>query len=394
MQEFALTEYHAVAIAAVVIFVGRFLLRKVPILKRYCIPVPVIGGLVFSLLNLLFYVSGIGYFTINTSLQTFFMSLFFCTVGFSVSFKLLYKSGVQLIPLLLVTTLIIVIQNSVGCSLASFFGLDAKLGLAMGSIPLVGGHGTAGSFGPLLESTYGVENANTVAIAVATFGLVAGSLIGGPIAKALIVNHQLVTPKVSQEKEAAQAVTRKIQFERMLDATFLLMLAVGAGSVINNLFSALNVQFPFYIGAMILACLLRNTLEWRKVDIPMSEIQCLGAISLDLFLGMALVGVKLWQLAGLATAMVTILAVQTLLMAVAAYFLVFSVMGRDYEAACFSAGVCGFGLGATPNAIANIDAVNRHYGPSPRALFVIPIVGGLFIDFINVLIITFYVNWV
>ncbi len=395
MEEFKLTEYHAIAVAAVVIFIGRLISNRIPLLARYCIPIPVIGGMVFSLCNLLAYCLGYGFVTFNNALQVFFMTLFFCSVGFSASFRLLKVGGIQVVIFLLVSVALVVAQNCIGCSMADLFGLDAKLGLLMGSVPLVGGHGTAGSFGPLIENSFGVPNAASVSLASATFGLVAGSILGGPVARRRIIARNLSpVAKVADQPlvDEANLVHHPVNLERFLNAILLLCMAVGLGTVIYEFFKSIGVTFPTYIGAMLVACALRNGADLLRKDAPMVEIDCLGSLSLNMFLGMALMSLRLWQLADLAIPMITILLTQMAFMGLFAYYVVFNIMGRDYEAACFSAGACGFGLGATPNAMANIQAVNRTFGPSPRALFVIPIVGSLFIDFFNSLVITIFLN--
>lgn len=396
MDEFKLSAYQAIAVAAIVIVVGRLLIKKFPILERFCIPIPVVGGILFSLLNLVGYASGIGHIAFDNTLQTFFMTLFFCSVGFSASFRLLKTGGFQVVIFLLIAVVLVVCQDLVGCGVASLFGLDSKLGLLMGSVPLVGGHGTAGAFGALIEQGFGVPNALSVSIAAATFGLVAGSLIGGPIARRRILQKNLKSvlrsedvPLIQEENQPRHPVDNA----RFLTAMVLLALGVGVGTIIYNFATSIGITFPTYIGAMLIACAIRNIADYLKKDTPMVEIDCLGGVSLSMFLGMALMSLRLWQLAELAIPMIVILFLQTLIMAIFAYFIVFYLMGRDYEAACFAAGACGFGLGATPNAMANIQAVNRLYGPSPRALFVIPIVGSLFIDFFNSMIITFFLNF-
>lgn len=396
VDEFKLTSYQALAVAAIVLFIGQRMIRKVPALDRYCIPAPVMGGIVFSLLNLAAYCSGIGHVTFDNTHQVFFMTLFFCSVGFSASFRLLKVGGVQVIVFLIISVLLVVAQNVIGCGMAAVFGLDAKLGLLMGSVPLVGGHGTAGSFGPLIEEGFGVANATSIALASATFGLVAGSLLGGPVARRRILERNLRPAANADDKpliEEENIVHHPVSDARFLNAMMLLAVAVGLGTMIYQFFKDAGITFPTYIGAMLLACLIRNLADLSGREVPMVEIDCLGSLSLNMFLGMALMSLRLWQLADLAVPMIVILMTQTAVMGLFAYFVVFGVMGRDYEAACFAAGSCGFGLGATPNAMANIQAVNRSFGPSPRALFVLPLVGSLFIDFFNSIVITGFLNF-
>lgn len=396
MDEFKLTAYQAVAVAAVVLFVGRLIIKKVPALSRYCIPAPVMGGVIFSLLNLAAYASGVGHVAFDGSLQTFFMTLFFCSVGFSASFKLLKVGGIQVVLFLVISVALVASQNVIGCGLATAFGLDAKMGLLMGSVPLVGGHGTAGSFGPLIEEGFNVANATSVALASATFGLVVGSLLGGPVARRRIVSRGLKSAVLAEDKELSDETERvhyPVNDTRFLNAMMLLLVAIGVGTIVYDFFKSNGITFPTYIGAMLIACVIRNAADLAGKEVPMVEIDCLGGMSLNIFLGMALMSLRLWQLAELAVPMIAILFAQSAFMGLFAYYVVFNVMGRDYEAACFAAGSCGFGLGATPNAMANIQAVNRSFGPSPRALFVIPLVGSLFIDFFNSIVITGFLNF-
>ena len=389
-----LTAYQAVAVAALVLLLGRFLCSKISILNTYCIPAPVVGGLVFAIVNLIGYSTGIGYITFDNTFQTFFMTVFFCSVGFTACFRLLKTGGIQVVIFLVVAIVLVVFQDVLGTVLAGVFGLDARLGLCMGSIPLVGGHGTSGSFGPLLESL-GVADANAVALASATFGLVAGSVIGGPIARARIKQKGLHSTDsgLGATADNGEEAKKTIDNTNFLNAALYLAVAIGIGTLVYDFFTSHNITFPTYIGAMLLAAILRNVTDAMHIEMPLEEIDCLGNLSLNLFLALALMSLKLWQLAALALPMIVILLLQTVFMAVFAYFVVFNIMGHDYEAACFSAATCGFGMGATPNAMANIQAVNKSYGPSPRALFVVPLVGSLFIDFFNSLVITTFLNF-
>ena len=389
-----LTAYQAVAVAALVLLLGRFLCSKISILNTYCIPAPVVGGLVFAIVNLIGYSTGIGYITFDSTFQTFFMTVFFCSVGFTACFRLLKTGGIQVVIFLVVAIVLVVFQDVLGTALATVFGLDARLGLCMGSIPLVGGHGTSGSFGPLLESL-GVADANAVALASATFGLVAGSVIGGPIARTRIKQKGLHSTDsgLGSTADNGEEAKKTIDNTQFLNAALYLAVAIGIGTLVYDFFTSHNITFPTYIGAMLLAAILRNATDAMHIEMPLEEIDCLGNLSLNLFLALALMSLKLWQLAALALPMIVILLLQTVFMAVFAYFVVFNIMGHDYEAACFSAATCGFGMGATPNAMANIQAVNKSYGPSPRALFVVPLVGSLFIDFFNSLVITTFLNF-
>ena len=261
---------------------------------------------------------------------------------------------------------------------------------------MVGGHGTAGSFGPLLEEM-GVAGAATVSVAAATFGLIMGGLIGGPIAKSLI-NRKKLTCKNSSDESAIDSfseekINEKPTTDQFLKAFSMLFLAAGIGSVISTAIQKTGLTFPSYIGAMLAAALLRNLSDvTKKFGLMEDIIGILGNVSLSLFLSMALMSLKLWELAELAVPMVVMLFAQTVLMALLAYFVTFNAMGRDYEAAVMSSASCGFGMGATPNAIANMQAITNIYGPAPKAFFIVPLVGSLFIDFINGSVLTFLIN--
>lgn len=394
MYAIQLDMYQAAAVAALVLLLGRFLVRNLDLLRRYCIPEPVAGGVVFALAHLALRQAGILEISFDSTLQTFFMVVFFCSVGFTACFRLLKKGGLQVLLFLGIAVMMCVLQNGLGAFIASAFGLDPRLGLATGSIPMVGGHGTAASFGPLLEKA-GVSGASAVAIASATFGLVAGCVIGGPTAVSRIRQknlHSFETVTGSNEVVVDKnEVTGAIDSGRFLNATLCLALAIGAGTVVSAWLNKV-FTFPIYIGAMLVAAFIRNTTDMAGKEIPMEEISTIGSFSLSLFLGLAMMGLKLWELADLAVPMVVMLVAQTVLMMVYAYFVVFNLLGKNYDAAVMTSGFCGFGMGATPNAMANMQAITQKYGPAPTAYFVVPLVGSLFIDFMNTIISTSFLN--
>lgn len=394
MYAIQLDMYQAAAVAALVLLLGRFLVRNLDLLRRYCIPEPVAGGVVFALAHLALRQAGILEISFDSTLQTFFMVVFFCSVGFTACFRLLKKGGLQVLLFLGIAVMMCVLQNGLGAFIASAFGLDPRLGLATGSIPMVGGHGTAASFGPLLEKA-GVSGASAVAIASATFGLVAGCVIGGPTAVSRIRQknlHSFETSTGSNEVVVDKnEVTGAIDSGRFLNAALCLALAIGAGTVVSAWLNKV-FTFPIYIGAMLVAAFIRNTTDMAGKEIPMEEISTIGSFSLSLFLGLAMMGLKLWELADLAVPMVVMLVAQTVLMMVYAYFVVFNLLGKNYDAAVMTSGFCGFGMGATPNAMANMQAITQKYGPAPTAYFVVPLVGSLFIDFMNTIIITSFLN--
>lgn len=388
--------YQTVAMAVVVYFLGAKIKSKIHFFEKYCIPAPVVGGLLFAIFTLILNLTGLLTIITDDTMQNVFMTLFFTSVGFTASFKLLKKGGLQVITFLFVCTLLVIVQNLVGVGLASVFNLDPLMGLCVGSIPMIGGHGTAGSIGVMLDNM-GVSGAASVAVAAATFGLVAGSVIGGPTAK-LHIKRRKLTSNIDLNQDAIDEFTEekigeKATTQQYLEAFSMLFLAAGIGSIISHLIQKTGVQFPPYIGAMLAAVLLRNLSDvTKKFSIMEDVIGTLGNVSLTIFLSMALMGLKLWQLADLALPLVVMLLAQTLVMFLFAYFVVFNIMGRDYEAAVMVSASCGFGMGATPNAIANMQALTGRYGPAPKAFFIVPLVGSLFIDFVNGTAITIFIN--
>lgn len=401
MISIELNMYQAAAIAALVLLLGRFLVSRFSVLARYCIPEPVVGGVIFAIAHLILRSAGILEISFDATLQSFFMTVFFCSVGFTACFRLLKKGGIQVFLFLGLAVCMVIFQNALGAALASVFHLDPRLGLATGSIPMVGGHGTAGAFGPVLEEA-GVAGANAVAIASATFGLVAGCMIGGPIAYRHIHSKGLISKETATGAAEITVdkneVTGAIDSRRFLDAALYLAIAIGAGTIVSSLLQKITIMgqpmsFPSYIGAMVVAAAIRNLVDVSRKEMPLEEISTIGSFCLSLFLGLAMMGLKLWQLTELALPMIVMLAAQTILMAVFAYFVVFNLLGRNYDAAVMTTGFCGFGMGATPNAMANMQAVTSKYGPAPTAYFVVPLVGSLFIDFFNSIIITLFMNF-
>ena len=386
--------YQAAGLAVLMLVIGRMLVARIEFLRKYCIPAPVVGGLIFAILHVILRSMGILEFNMDTTLQTVFMTAFFCSVGYMAAFKELKKGGIGVVKFLVLAILMCCIQDLVGGFGAKIFGLDGKLGLAMGSIPLVGGHGTAGSFGPFLEDM-GVANATTVAVAAATYGLIAGCMISGPIATSKIRKMGLKSSAIESTATAEVSVdqdTGAMDEGNLMDAAIYIVIAVGLGTIVAALLGKL-ITLPGYIGAMIVGAIIRNVQESRGVKMPMGEMGALGNICLSIFLGLAMINLKLWQLVSLALPMIVILLIQTVIMFFYASFVVFNVMGRDYDAATISSGFCGFGMGATPNAMANMQAITNIYGPAPVAFMIVPLVGSLFIDFFNAAIITAFANF-
>ncbi|MDD6561280.1 MAG: sodium/glutamate symporter [Lactimicrobium massiliense] len=390
MISLTLDRYQTMAVAVIVLAFGSWLRKKIPLLERFCIPSPVAGGLVFSILTCILYVSGIAEISFDSSLSEVAMVLFFTSVGFQANVRVLKEGGKDLFLFLVLVIILITAQNSVAVGLSRLLHIDALIGLCTGSIPMVGGHGTAGAFGPVLED-FGITGATTIATAAATFGLIMGSLMGGPLANGLITKKHLQPKNDAAHHENIQETLKGL--ENYPNAVFALIVCAGIGTILSWLLSKTGMTFPIYIGAMIAAAIFRNIAEISgKFTIHMEEIDSFGSICLSIFLGIAMITLKIWQLADLALPLVILLIGQTALMFVYARFIVFKCMGSDYDAAVIAAGVCGFGMGATPNAMANMQAVREKHGESIKAFLLIPIVGSLFADFINSLIITIFIN--
>ncbi|WP_432665410.1 sodium/glutamate symporter [Wukongibacter baidiensis] len=386
------------ALAVLVLLLGQGIKKKVNFLEKFCIPAPVIGGLIFAIFILVCKQTGALTLEMDMTLKSLFMTAFFTTVGFTASFKLLKKGGVQVIIFLLLATVLVILQDVVGIGLAKVFGLNPLIGLSTGSVPMTGGHGTSGAFAPLFEQK-GAVGATTVAMASATFGLIMGSMIGGPLGKRLIEKNNLLKKKENSNVALAEAAIAEVGIKRELDSNSFMagacqiIIAMGLGTILSVLLQKTGMTFPPYIGAMFAAAIIRNISDFTGIyKVFGEEIDIIGNTSLSIFLAMALMGLKLWQLADLAGPLVVMLVAQALLMGLFAYFITFNVMGRDYEAAVMSCGHCGFGMGATPNAMANMNALSGKFGPAPRAFFILPLIGSLFIDFFNAGIITFFMN--
>lgn len=387
--------YGTLVAASLVLLLGRGLVTRVGFLRAYNIPEPVAGGLVVALLLLLLRGMGDMEVRIDTSLQAPLMLAFFATIGLSADFASLKKGGRNLAVFLLLVTGFLLVQNAMGIGLAKALGLDPLMGLLTGSVTLSGGHGTGGAWGAVFKEQYGLASAPEIAMASATFGLVLGGLIGGPVARLLVKRVQ--TPGAVQGEPRLPRGYEQPYKERQITALSfietLALVAIGlqAGSFLSGLIQGTALELPTFVCVLFVGVVLRNGLSalgWHQVFDQ--EVSLLGNVSLSLFLAIALMSLRLWDLASLALPILILLAVQTLVMALFAIFVTFRVMGRNYDAAVLAAGHCGFGLGATPTAIANMQAVTQRYGPSPMAFLVVPMVGAFFIDISNAIVIKLY----
>ena len=393
-MQIQLDMYQTLAAAVVVLMLGTFLKKRIHFLEKFCIPSPVIGGILFAILTCICFETGIAEFSFNDTLKEVCMVFLFTSVGFQANLKVLKKGGKSLAVFLGLVITLILAQNLLAVGLSKLLGLNSLIGMCTGSIPMVGGHGTAGAFGPVLED-FNISGATTICTASATFGLVAGSLIGGPLSKRLIEKKNLLSTAVAEDDSLLVEDEKKHERHTNMyaAAVFQLIIAIGLGTIISWMLTQTGLTFPIYIGAMIAAALIRNIVEYTgKYTIHMGEINDLGGICLSLFLGMAMITLKLWELASLALPLIILLTAQVVLISIFTYFIEFNIMGRDYDAAILVAGTCGFGMGATPNAMANMQAVCDKYAPSVKAYLLIPLVGSLFADFLNSLVITFFIN--
>jgi ESS family glutamate:Na+ symporter len=397
------------SLAAVVLFLGYGIRRRVSFLDRYNIPAPVVGGFLFASAALALRLLGVLAFEFDSTFQAPLMIAFFTTIGLGASLSLLKVGGPQVLVFWVLASILAVIQDGVGVALAKALGVHPFLGLIAGSITMTGGHGTGAAFGKLMEDQFGFPGAVTLALAAATFGLVSGGLLGGPVGTRLIERKKPARAAGRVPTEALRAAAEYQSLDREIDVepageaptayTLMKVLAVtlvamGIGAELSQWMGKL-ITLPAYIGAMIVAAILRNLDDvMNLVRLEQRVIDDVGTVALSLFLAMALMSLKLWELLDLAVPLLVILTVQVAMMAVFAYWVTFRFMGRDYDAAVMAAGQCGFGLGATPNAVANMKALTERFGAAPRAFLVVPMVGAFFIDFTNGIIITAFINFV
>ena len=408
------------AIGALALMAGMVLTRKVALLQRYCVPSPVSGGIIFSLLTLALYGWCDVEVSFDSTLKDVFMLAFFTSVGFQSDLRVIKQGGKALLVMLVLLVVIITLQNLMPMAITKSMGIDPLIGMAAGSISMTGGHGTAGGFASVLEGM-GLHGAGTIGMAAATFGLIAGSVIGGPLAERIIrrkLSHEQVQPQDEEIDPAMAGIesdeaspagrekrvsTNELEFQQYAKATYCILLVMGAGTLMSWLLTKTGITFPTYFGALILAAIVRNVMgflrykedgKWVRAEksLDMDRIVSVGNICLSLFLGMAMISLKLWELQSLALPLIVILFSQVAMMAFYAYFVAFPLLGRDYDAAVLCAGICGFGLGATPNAMANMSAVCYKYRYTVKPFLIVPIIGAMFADLINTAIITTFLN--
>ena len=420
MTSIELDMIQTAGIGALALLVGMVLTRKVAFLQKFCVPSPVSGGVIFSLVTLALY----GWFDLEVSfdgtMKDFFMLAFFTSVGFQSDLKVIKKGGKLLVVMLVLLIAVITVQNLMPLGITRIMDVDPLIGMAAGSISMTGGHGTAGGFASVLERM-GLQGAGTIGMAAATFGLIAGSMVGGPLAEK-IIRTKLTHEQVQQDEEidpamagiesdeasptgrAKRVSSNEQEFQQYAKAFYCIIFVMGGGTIMSWLFAKTGITFPTYFGALILAAFVRNTIgfisykengKWKKAEklLDMERIVSVGNICLSLFLGMAMISLKLWELQNLALPLIVILISQVIMMALFAYIVAFPLLGRDYDAAVLCAGMCGFGLGATPNAMANMSAVCYKYRYTVKPFLIVPIIGAMFADLINTGIITLFLNF-
>ena len=401
-MDYILNPTFSLMLAVLVLYMGRILNKYIPFLTKYNIPEPVAGGLVGAIIFYLFHHFAGYTISVNKAMQDTFMLMFFASIGLSANFAKLREGGKPLLIFLLAISVFVIVQNGVGMVVASAVGLDPLMGVIAGSIALIGGLGTAGAWGPIFETKYAVEGALPMGIASATFGMVLGGLMGGPLARYLIKKHQLAMPlnsEVRKEKDAAPLSDQEYAFEaphkvRLITADNAVVtlgmfaFALAFAEILKNLTIGTAFELPTFVWALAGGILLRNVVESIfKREIFDRSIDVFGNTALALYLAMALVSLILWQLSDLAIPMIILLIAQSIAMWLFAVYVSFRVMGKNYDSAVLASGLCGFGMGATPNAIANMQAITNMYGPSHKAFLIVPLVGAFFIDLVNVVVI-------
>ncbi len=400
-------------IGALALLTGIFMTRKIKWLQRFCIPSPVSGGLVFSIITLLLYKFIHVEVTFDGTLKDVFMLAFFTSVGFQSNLNVIKQGGKTLVMMLILLVGIIATQNLIPIGICKLLDTNPLIGMAAGSISMAGGHGTAGGFSAVLESM-GLQGAATISMAAATFGLIAGSVIGGPVAERLIRKHlssERLEPKdfkvdpamagIESEEALPAGRAKRIssneeEFQQFAWSTYSILIVMALGTLTSLLLGQTGITFPTYFGALLTAAVIRNIIEltpFRRI-LKIKKIVSVGNICLSLFLGMAMISLKLWELESLALPLITILFAQIVAIALLTYYIAFPILGHDYDAAVLVAGICGFGLGATPNAMANMSAVCYKYHYSIKPFLIVPIIGAMFVDLINTGFITLFLNWI
>ncbi|AQS40549.1 sodium--glutamate symport carrier GltS [Shewanella psychrophila] len=402
---YSIGELESFLVAILVLFIGHSVNRHVAFFRKYNIPEPIVGGLIVASIITVLHFNNIS-LEFTLSMQNTLMLMFFSTVGLAASYKLLLKGGSKVFIFLGIASLYIVIQNAVGVSMATALGLEPIMGLIAGSITLSGGHGTGAAWAQTFSEDYGI-NTLEFAMAAATFGLVMGGIIGGPVAQRLINKNNLVSSYGvggNHHKDHPDLVTYdqleedRVTAKSILEVLFILLLCVAGAKWVGTLVATMDISWlkmPDFVYALFIGVVITNITEVsRGYKINSECVDILGTVSLSLFLAMALMNLKLWEIFDLAIPLLIILIMQTVILALFAYFVTFRLMGSNYDAAVMAGGHCGFGMGATPTAVMNMGALVTRTGPSPQAFMVVPIVGAFFIDIVNAIILQGYLSFI
>lgn len=391
-MELSLNLAQSLSLAVIALLIGTFLKNRISFLTKYFIPTPVIGGLVIALIILIGYQTSLYTVNIDQTITPLLLILFFTATGFSFSVKDLRKTGIIGLKLGVLIIVLMIIQNGITPLLAMLTGIDPLLALTMGSMSLTGGPGTSAAFGPTLEEI-GVANATLVALSASTFGLVMGSLIGGPIANFLMKKKKMRPSKETVESELnIGGDTDELGEKSLMNSTMYLLFAMGLGTILVYFLNMTGFVWPDYVGGLFIAAIMRNVLDAMNIKINLRAINLLGAISLNLFLALTIMDLEVWHLFNLALPMIIILAIQTLLVMLFAIFVIYKVMGKNYDAVVMSSGISGVGLGSTPNAVANMEAVIEENGPSPNAMIILPVIVAVVLSATNPIVITIFIN--
>lgn len=400
-----------VGFAIIVYYIGKFLRKKISFFQKFCVPAPVIGGFLFAIIRFLLQVGGIATFEFDQALQNPFMMVFFTAIGVGADLETLKKGGKGFLIFWLISAILVLGQNTIGLVLAKALSENPLLGLVCGSVTMVGGHGSAGAWGGTFAKL-GLENGKTFALAAATFGVIMGSLIGGPIGSTLIRKHNLSGDKSDvsnlddvlehlEENNAGEGYERVVPLQAgdFIKVLGLIFVSVGLGAILQEFIRThvsimgKELNLPAYVTSMIIAGIFVNTIGKKgPLMVNQRANSICGDVGLNVFLVMALIDINLLDLKDVAGHMLIILFAQTLFMAFFAYFVTYWAMGKNYDAAVLSGGICGFGMGATYNALANMDSITERFGPSPRAYFILPMVGAFAIDITNSVFITIFLN--